>query len=339
MTFEAALQFAAVSVLVRGDFMDRDFKLLGEATQVTDAREKERAIMSNRSTVDDMIAAMLADRTVFQRYLDNPMRGVLDMPNGPLSFKAWKERFVTNKMTAFLQGITIFEHRDARLVIGRPPYHRSTSCGPYDRGGAGNSAEFEREHMACNEGLDAPELERRRRNVWTCMVERLAYADLYEQIVGPQNVGHSFNEERLTRELFERCFASNVVTMAFVRVLTDGATGVPLEMAITYCTPTDLIKETFSRTYVGAGYELDVEVRGSKVVTPVGGPGDEYRRTQSYLQAPGEWIPVSPGRVPLNGGGGKQGRGRGQKRAGIAKWLPNRPFGAIEPWMVESVRH
>ena len=341
MAFAAALQDAALSVFMRDDAMIQHLQRLGVEARSADARERELAIIGNRSAVDRMVAVMLADRRTFQSFLDNPMRVVLDMPNGALSFKAWKERFVTNKMLAFLQGITIFASRDADLEIGRPAYHRFTSCGPYDRGrGAGAGSEFERDHMTCHGELDAQELERRRRNVWTCLVERLAYASLYEQIVGPQDIGHDFNEERMTRELFERCFAANRVAIISVRVIPDGITGAPLEMTITYSTPTDRITETFVRTYVGAAYELEVEVRGSKAVTPVQGypgfgPGDEYRRSQSYLQDPGEWMPVSPGRVPVNGGGRQAGRGQGRRRS--TKWLPNRPGGAKEPWMASSV--
>ena len=79
---------------------------------------------------------------------------------------------------------------------------------------------------------DTPELEltRRRRNVWTCLIERLAYRSMYQSLIGPQDLGHDHNEARVTRSLFERCFASSSVTVIDVSVALIGRTGVPVEM-------------------------------------------------------------------------------------------------------------
>ena len=156
---------------------------------------------------------------------------------------------------------------------------------------------------------------------------------MYQSLIGPQDLGHDHNEARVTRSLFERCFASSSVTVIDVSVALIGRTGVPVEMTVTYSTPLDRIVETYSRMRPRSAeaYELDVAVQGVKMVRPLGGPyghgpGDEYRRIQSYYSEPGEWLPVSPGRPPRSGGGD---RGR---RAAAAGWTPNRPQGAVEPW-------
>ena len=302
----------------------------------TDEAARESVIMANRNGFGAMMDTMAADRATYNPYLDGVIRtSVLGLERGrPTTFRAWKERLISKRMLEFMQGITMFASRDDEDDhIGRPPYHRQASCGPSTREPA-VSAAFERDNLTCRPDTPDPELSRRRRNVWTCLIERLAYRSVYQSLIGPQDIGHDHNEARVTRSLFERCFAASSVTVIDVSVALTGRTGVPVEMTVTYSTPLDRIVETYSRMRPSSAetYELDVAVHGRKTVRPLGGPygygpGDEYNRIQSYYSEPGDWLPVSPGRPPLNGGGGCVDRGR---RA--AGWTPNRPQGAVEPW-------
>ncbi len=288
---------------------------------------REYSIICCRFQVCDMLMVMQNNVNVFRRYIDSTMRIVLDMPHGTVSWDTWIKRYISKYLLLFLQGITMFASRGdlPDATMGSPAYHRGSSCGLWNPSDPASNKEFEENNLVCNPKLDENELERRRRNVWTCLVERLVYDALYNHFIGPQNIGHLNNEMRVTRRLFETCFAvNNIIIEGRVRLAFDSESQVPIGMTIIYVTPRYRIRETCTRqpsVMPNRGYGMDVNVVVQREVKPKNGqgPGDEYTRVQSYLQEPTQWLPISPGAPPHSYGGGRH------------KWIPNCP-GVPDPW-------
>lgn len=333
-----ALTDAYTAVVINMTREHRDLRpVFGDVLQsaeISSPERRETAVIQQRVKVAQLMDAMRKEPAVFRAYLDRAMRVALDLPDGGVSWPRWIRRFISGQLLTFLQGITIFAQRDEGMDIGTPPYHRASSCGPWDPSDPNASRAFERDHARCDVDdalTSAEELERRRRNVWTCLVERMAYDNMYGNFIGYQDIGHMHNELRVTRELFERCFAITQLYIRDVSLVIDAESGRPSSMRISYATPEYSITETYTRSSADGVYEMGVGVVGvRKEVRPNagrgsrGGPGDVYTRMQSYLQEPGEWLPVSPGAPPLNlsrSGGGVGGGG----------WRPNCP-GVPDPW-------
>lgn len=307
------------------DVVDRDaknskyFKSVQSLAKATDSGTREHAVIVNRSKMQRLMSVMSSDAATYRAHMDRTMRVVLDLPTGEVSWTRWIQRYVGKYLMMFMQGITLFAARDEGVAVGHPAYHRVTSCGPWDPSHPELSAAFERDHLTCDPTLSPQELERRRRNIWTCLVERLVYEEMYSHFIGGQDTGHLHNAQRVTRQLFERCFALNHLAVA-VNVTFD-SNGSPVGMLLQYSTPIDRVSEQFTRQPTASGglYGLDVVVRVKREVRPARGaegPGDEYERIQSYFQEPAQWLPVSPGAPPITGGGG---------------WTSNRPH-APDPW-------
>lgn len=327
-----ALQIVSSHVVDRG-VTDRAvlrpaFDDVERLARSTDADGRELAVLYARLEVAPMLQLMLDQPALFRPFTDRVMRVVLDLPTGEVTWVRWIQRYVTTVFLHFVQGITMFVARGdiPGAALGRPAYHRASSCGPWTPANPGASRAFERDHLTCDVGLPPAELERRRRNVWTCLVERLVYSKLYAQFVGPQDVGHLVNERRVTQQLFETCFALHHIAVVSVKLTFDPEHGVPDGMILAYSTPDHSITERYERTPTGGRrYEMDVRVRVRREVRPLrpdDGAGDEYERVQSYLQAPGEWLPVSPGAPPPpRRGGSASGR----------RFVPNCP-NPVDPW-------
>lgn len=305
------------------------FEAVDDAARATDPETKARAIVAHRNHVQLVLDVMQAEPAVFRPTMDRCIRALLDIPRGDVTWIKWIRRYVARCMLQFMQGITMFASRDAGAVIGRPAYHRPSSCGPYDAasGSRADSAALERDNLTCHASLSPEELERRRRNVWTCLIERLAYDSIYKHFIGPQDVGHMHNELRVTRQLFETCFMLSRIHVSSVRVFVDPYTDTPVSMGIRYTTPEYVIEEKYSRHAPrrGENYGMAVSVwHARREVRPIGedGPGDLYHRSQSYLQAPSGWLPVD-----LRGG-----KGCRRHATGTGKWKANCP-GAPDPWI------
>jgi hypothetical protein len=311
------------------------FGELREAAMTADEQVKERSIIKNRLEVESLMRAMASDPARFRSHIDRTMRIVLDLPAdfGEVSWTKWIQRYIAKLLLLFMQGITIFQARDDGDTIGTPAYHRASSCGPWSRGAVrssqGVSQAFERDHLVCDASTMSPEeIERRRRNIWTCLVERMVYDRLYRYFIGEQDIGHLHNEQRVTRDLFERCFAASQISVAALQVSMDRFEEMPVSMTIWYQTPGHRVKDSFYRTITGRRYRVDVnkdeeDVNATREVRPAanaaGGPVEVSERTQSYFREPGEWLPVSPGAPPIAGG-----RGGSKRRA----MFP----GAPDPW-------
>lgn len=303
----------------------------------------EHSLIRNRAVVQALMDVMMADPTTYRPHVDTTMRVVFGLPTGNVSWLKWIRRYLSKYLLMFLQGITIFEARGdtPSSAIGRPAYHRSTSCGSWDPRDPEASRAFERDHLTCDPSLDETELERRRRNVWTCLVERLVYNDLHLKFIGPQDTGHSHNERRVTRQLFETCFATHHVMLADVDVELHPRLHVPVSMRLQYHTPDHRVTERYVRRALATGrlYDLDVNVYVRKEVVPLNGDGagDEYVRTQSYFQAPTDWIPVSPGAAPSSTTASRPAARGGGGKGRPPQWTPNCP-GVMDPWLTAPLR-
>lgn len=296
----------------------------------------EHSLIRNRAVVRALMDAMMADPTTYRLHIDKTMRFVFGLPTGDVSWLKWIRRYLSKYLLMFLQGITIFEARGntPSSAIGRPAYHpREPEA----------SRAFERDHLTCDPSLNEAELEQRRRNVWTCLVERLVYNDLHLKFIGPQDTGHSHNERRVTRQLFETCFATHRVMLADVDVELHPRLHVPVSMQLQYHTPDHRVTERYVRRALATGrlYDLDVNVYVRKEVKPLNSDddaGDEYERTQSYFQAPTDWIPVSPGAAPSSSTtASRPPASRGGGRGRPPQWTPNCP-GVMDPWHTTTTR-
>lgn len=347
--------FSLYDKVVRRETTDRAillpaFDALDRLARAADPELREHAVISARREVPRLLQVMRDAPAVFRPYVDRVMRVVLDLPTGEVSWTRWIQRYVANTFLHFIQGITMFAAGgDAQgVTIGRPAYHRTTSCGPWNPSADPRAIQdFEKSHLTCNALLPAAELQRRRRNVWTCLVERLVYNELHEEFIGLQDTGHRFNEQRVVQRLFETCFALHYISIAMVKLTYDAHHHVPVSMFLLYETPHHRITEEYTRTPTGGRrYGLDVNVHVRREVRPnanasdaasdasdASGAGDEYERVQSYLQPPAAWLPLSPGAPPR--GGGSEGAGAGAPPRGRRRrrFVPNCPRPA-DPWSV-----
>lgn len=111
------------------------------------------------------------------------------------------ERYVSKHFLQFIQGITLFQERTGALkssseIIGRPAYHRQSSCGPSI---SKESQIFMKNNLQCTSDMNPSEIEHRRRNVWTCLVERHIHRDMYKYIIGNPDIGHEYFQEHVLR--------------------------------------------------------------------------------------------------------------------------------------------
>ncbi len=306
--------FSLYDKVVRREITDRAilrpaFDALDRLARAADPEAREHAVISARREMPHLIQVMYDAPAVFRPYTDRVMRVVLDLPTGEVTWTRWIQRYVTSVFLHFIQGITMFGARGDTpgATVGRPAYHRVASCGPWNPSDPGTSRVFERDHLTCDASLTPAELERRRRNVWTCLIERLVYNELYEEFIGLQDVGHRMNERRVVQRLFETCFALHHISVAMVKLTFDPKHHVPASMFLLYETPDHRITEEYTRAPTGGRrYSVDVTVHVRKEVRPNtsdgSGAGDEYERVQSYFRPPGAWLPVSPGAPPSRGG-------------------------------------
>ena len=303
--------------IVEHKILREGFNNISALATSTDYENREHSVIMNRFEVEQMMNIMQNNQTVFRSYIDQTMRFLLDIPKGEISWDKWIKRYITKYLLLFMQGITIFESRGntPNEKIGRPAYHRISSCGPWNSKNPTANKDFERNHLTCSNNLDTNELNRRRRNIWTCLVERLVYDKLYNYFIGNQDFGHILNEKRVTIDLFEKCFSINNIYIDAVTLQIDTNYNIPVGMRIQYETPKYRIVEKYIRNSVNnRNYSIDVQVTVRKEVQPLGdGPGDEYERVQSYFNTPKDWLPISPGNIPLNGG------------SKYRKWKPNCP--------------
>lgn len=337
---EVILQQTANTILTKINLTESEIKKL--CTRIKSIYPQvspyniERIFINNSVLFGDMIQYMEDSKDQRYRPVLDVIRKILNLQSGSGIWLSWIQRYVTNIYLHFMQGITIFAERDENSSIGRPAYHRETSCGPK------TSNAFEENNLKCYSYLSDSEINRRRRNIWTCTVERLVYDQLHRHFIGVQNMGHLHNERRVIQQLFETCFAITKLSILSVTVNVDPVFHVPTSMQITYETPSSIVSEKYTRKYVGPSYLMNVKVDGEKKrnqnedflegfsntdsmwyeisinakkeVSPLpinSGPGDQYTRTQSYINSPSEWLPVNP-----NGGG--------------KKWKPN--CKVLDPW-------
>lgn len=336
--FELSLRIAIRTIVVDGstdrvtldpifDDLKTNFEKLDDITAA------QRVIMTNRIDMEKFVQK-LEDRTIsiYTSYLDTVIRNILNFPRTEkVSWTKWVQNCVAFRFLHFLQGITMFQTRDGPVDIGRPAYHRITSCGEWVRGQDPIvSKNFEQKNLTCNPDLAPKELERTRRNVWTCLIERLIYDEIYKRYVGQQqNTRHMANEERVIRDLFESCFTLMNIDVKDLQVFFD-TNDIPIYLRITYETNKYKIVETYTKETTDDRYTIPVMVHGKKEVFPtVSGPGDEYRKIQSYFSEPTDWLPISPGAPPGFRFGG--GRGGSRKKTTSATWKPN--CIVIDPWV------
>lgn len=126
------------------------------------------------------------------------------------------------------------------------------------------------------------------KNIWTCLVERLVYDKLYNYFVGNQDI----NERNITRDLFQKCVSINKINIDAVTLVID-TNCLPVAMRIQYETPKYIITDRFIRTTEN-NRDYSIEINVHKEVQPLGdGPGDEYKRVQSYINEGDAWFPLS----------------------------------------------
>lgn len=309
--------------------LKRIFKELFNASNLLkDDIQRELVFILNRNDMKRLLEKMVLDNQ-YRSYLDTTLRQVLNFPEkGPVTWTTWIHPFIGSRFLEFIQGITMFASRGntPNSVIGNPAYHRLTSCGHWTKGQNPKiSEDYENKNLKCDPTLGKDELERRRRNIWTCLIERLIYGQLYEFYVGVQDSKHLINELHVTRSLFESCFAITNIYIENVKVFFNKTQLVPESVIITYKTPKHKVTETYTREYTGSNYTLSVDVICKKEVAPASGyprngPGDVYAKTQSYFSAPTNWLPISPGAPPLQSGGRKKKN----------EWTPN--CIVVDPW-------
>lgn len=333
--FEAILRKTIATVVVNGKSdhptLNPIFTRLKTAfTNLGDVTAANRIIMANRIGMEELIEK-LEDRTIpaYRSYMDTTIRYILNFSSREtISWEKWIQNYIAFRFLHFLQGITMFQSRDTQINIGRPAYHRITSCGEWVRDQDKNISEnFEQQNLKCNPDLAPDELERTRRNIWTCLIERLIYNEIYIRYFGKkQDSRHMYNEIRVTRNLFESCFSSMNFVVDDVQVLFDN-NDIPVTLKIKYETNNYTVVETYTKEITHDVYAVPVLVHCKKDVAPTSsvssGPGDEYRKIQSYFSEPADWLPLSPGAPPVSGG-------RAKKKNVHADWKPNCLI--IDPW-------
>lgn len=324
--FEITFKKTSNTILSNTNITDGEIKRLCNNIKQTSLKlslyDIESILINNKNQFRDMMEFMETSKDQKYRQLLDIINDMLKIKTGTNIWLSWIQRYITNIFLHFMQGITVFENRNSTINIGRPLYHRETSCGPKT-----NSKTFENNNLKCDSSLNNNEIDRRRRNIWTCSIERLVYDELYRYFIGFQNIGHLHNERRVIQELFESCFPISKFSILSVNLNIDQQFQVPISLKITYSTPSMIIKEIYNKKYIGPTYLLDINVNGEKnmiydnlinatkeVNSISAGPGDQYYRQQSYKNEPIDWIPINP-----NGGSKNK-----------KKWKPN--CIVIDPW-------
>lgn len=280
--------------------------------QPRSVHENELTIVRNLPTLralwdfvsHDERRAMLVDIKGTKRKLQS----LIDLVIKPIlgqhaSLVKWGEAFVSKYFLIFIQGITLFRSNED-AVVGRPAYHRATSCGPADGG-----PEYVERHLDCRPATtDIQELRRRRRNAWNCLVERKVYEALYMDVMSvvEQDFGHRYHLKHFERDVFQTCFPLMYVTMGDTDIKWSNENGhVPLTLTLSYDArnttdgPFDHVIEEYTRKYVGGTYELGVTCK--KTVVQADGTSTTAFKTQSFFKENPEWV----SRIGVTEGGGK----------------------------------
>lgn len=308
--------------------------------------KKEQAIIMNMATIKHAwfyVSRIDRKEIEVQFRGRRPLQGLIDLALKPLingfnTPQKWVEMYVGKYFAAFLQGITLFEsERDSsgNIQIGRPAYHRPSSCGP-----ANGGPDYESAHMDCS-GVEGQELMRRRRNTWNCLLERKIYEAIYLNAlqVAEQNNGHRYNFSRFQREVFESCYPLIFASFDRVDLEWDSkAQTVPVTVTIRYdVQPTPrthgsnqfyTVIERYSRRFLDGVYHSDVLCQRSEIDTDGVYKMRRLYKTQSYF---------SDGRSPwirnVITGGNRMIEGKDQEshhRTALSeKVVP-------DPWMVET---
>lgn len=307
-----------------------------QIVQIFKALQKSYADVHNKEAVNKLMISMRFDvkkildklsitprRPIFQSVLDTVIREFFGVHNQRgVTWSTWIQNHLAYVFLQFIQGITMFETRDGSIPkenIGRPVYHRITSCGEWKRGQDEKISEaHETNHMKCNPDLAVEELERTRQNSWTCLIERLIYDELYRYYMGEdQDLQHASNELRVARKLFESCFSTLHVFIQDVKV-TFNNEQMPIalriiyeisEMSETFGSQSNIytITEQYTKESNTNKYKIPVMIHCKKEVRPLSrsGPGDEYTKVQSYFTGSQEWLLTNPGPAPVRGGSNK----------------------------------
>jgi hypothetical protein len=101
---------------------------------------------------------------------------------------------------SFIRGITYFV-TDTGLEW--PYYHRTQSCGPRN-----NQQGFIDSNLSCQsiDPSDPDELERRRKAIFTCFLERIIYNKLHNHYKMRQDNGHEYEVFVKMQQLFRECY-------------------------------------------------------------------------------------------------------------------------------------
>lgn len=115
----------------------------------------------------------------------------------------------------FMKGITYFKGQDTD--VGRPIYHRTTSCGPR------NDKDFKKNNLNCNNIGDAyDEFERRRLNVRNCLLERFIYDQLFNRYYDvPQDDKHIYQMHDIDRYNFYTCFQGTIFSIKPIKFVNN----------------------------------------------------------------------------------------------------------------------
>jgi hypothetical protein len=234
------------------------------------------------------------------------LRSIVDLVFKPLvegmsSMSSWMDSYVTKYFLMFIQGITLFasDGDNVGRSIGRPAYHRLASCGPHNA-----DRTYDNDNLNCDGvDVDIVELQHRRRNSWNCFIERKIYQEMYMRIrnIIEQDFGHRFRMRHVEQRLFQSCFPLLHVSMGAINI-TWSADMIPIEMKMAYkvrlphpSTGTDgafhTVVETYKRTFVQAGYELDVSCE--KVVVSPNLQHESFFKRQNFFEKNEVWCQLS----------------------------------------------
>ena len=306
--------------------------------------KKEQAILTNMVTIKYawLYVSRIDRKAVEVQFRGRrPLQGLIDLALKPLingfnTPQKWVEMYTGKYFATFLQGITLFEsERDSsgNFQIGRPAYHRPASCGP-----ANGGPEYEVAHMDCT-GVEGPELLRRRRNTWNCLLERKIYEAIYLNVfqIADQDLGHRYNFSRFQRDVFESCYPLIRASIDRIDLEWDAhAQTVPVAVTIRYdiqALPQTrgnnqfyTVIERYSRKFDDGVYHSDVFCQRSEIDTDGVSEIRRLHKTQSYF---------SDGRSPwirTVTGGHRMIVGKDQGSSSSSeKVVP-------DPWMVMSSR-
>lgn len=263
-----------------------------------DSFKKEQAIITHMATIKHawLYASRIDRKGIEVQFRGRrPLQGLIDLALKPLingfnTPQKWVEMYIGKYFAAFLQGITLFEsERDSsgNFQIGRPAYHRPYSCGP-----ANGGPDYESAHMDCT-GVEGPELMRRRRNTWNCLMERKIYEAIYLNAVqvADQDLGHRYNFNRFQRDVFESCYP--LILASFDRVDLEWdpkAPTVPVTVTIRYDIQATrggsqfyTVIERYSTRFVDGIYHSDVLCQRSEIDTDGVSEMRRLYKTQSYF--------------------------------------------------------